>query len=72
MLLVRFLRALPKLDDVSEVITTIRRDDTTCKDIGHVFDSLGMSRLTLRSRSRHVYYYDLQMLRIVIRKCWPS
>ncbi|KAL8706420.1 MAG: hypothetical protein Q9225_007959, partial [Loekoesia sp. 1 TL-2023] len=35
----RFLRAIPKLDDLSEVMAMIRRDDTACKDIGQVFDS---------------------------------
>ncbi|KAI4127096.1 MAG: hypothetical protein LQ338_003382 [Usnochroma carphineum] len=35
----RFLRAIPKLDDLSEVMASIRRDDTACWQIGQVFDS---------------------------------
>jgi hypothetical protein len=31
----------PKLDDVSEVIAAIRRDDAACGKIGQVFDSSG-------------------------------
>jgi len=41
--IVRFLRALPKLDNVSEVIATIRRDDAACRSIGQVFDSSGVA-----------------------------
>jgi hypothetical protein len=40
---VRFIRAFPKLDDVSEVLATIRRDDVACRNIGQVFDSSGRS-----------------------------
>jgi hypothetical protein len=38
---VRFLRSIPKLDDVSEVMAAIRNDDKACKDIHDVFDSSG-------------------------------
>lgn len=38
---VRFIRAFPKLDDVSEVMANIRRDDIACRNIGQVFDSSG-------------------------------
>ena len=38
---VRILRSFPKIDDVSEVLATIRRDDVACKDIGQVFESSG-------------------------------
>jgi hypothetical protein len=40
---VRFIRAFPKLDDVLEVMATIRRDDIACRNIGQVFDSSGRS-----------------------------
>jgi hypothetical protein len=40
---VRFIRAFPKLDDVSEVLATIRRDDMACRNIGQVFNSSGRS-----------------------------
>jgi N-terminal domain of NWD NACHT-NTPase len=40
---VRFMRAMPKLDDVSEVIAAIQRDDAACEKIGQVFDSSGRS-----------------------------
>ena len=38
---VRILRSFPQIDDVSEVLATIRRDDVACKDIGQVFESSG-------------------------------
>ena len=37
--ILRILRSFPKLDDVSGVMETIRRDDSACKDIDHVFQS---------------------------------
>ena len=37
--ILRILRSFPKLDDVSDVMDAIRRDDNACKDIDHVFQS---------------------------------
>ncbi len=45
-LVVRFLRAIPKLDDVSDAIAAIRADDAACGKISQVFDSLGRFSLT--------------------------
>jgi tetratricopeptide (TPR) repeat protein len=35
----RFLRSIPRLDDMSDVLAAVRRHDTACRDIGQVFDS---------------------------------
>jgi hypothetical protein len=42
---VRFVRVLPKLDDVSEVLIPIRGDDTAGRNICQVIDSLAISIL---------------------------
>lgn len=35
----RFLRSIPKLDDLSETLADIRRHDTACTALGRVFDA---------------------------------
>lgn len=37
--MLRFWRSIPRLDDLSTVLATIRQEDNACKSIGQVFDS---------------------------------
>ena len=38
----RFFRSIPKLDDLSQILSDIRRSDSACTDLGHVFDTNDM------------------------------
>ena len=35
----RFFRSIPKLDDLSQILSDIKRNDSACKDLGQVFDT---------------------------------
>ena len=35
----RFFRSIPKLDDLSQILSDIRRSDSACTALGHVFDT---------------------------------
>ena len=40
-LVARFVRSLPKLDDLLSILTDIRKQDSICKDLGQIFCSKG-------------------------------